>query len=72
MDQFNASYGVQRKIDTFSETLTRHEGGSIQLRIVGLTPVRGFYVNVEALPMPMIAEIFNLVKIQTNENTFTL
>ena len=68
MDQFMASYGVQSKIDTFAETLNRHDGGALQLRIVGLTPVRGFYVNVEALPLTMIADLFNLVNIKSKKN----
>ena len=58
-EQFQASYGVQRKIDTFEETLSRHDGGKPQHRVSG-TPVRGYYVNIEALPVLMIGDLLRL------------
>ena len=61
MEQFTAAYKLDMQVDAFAETFARHDGGEIQIRITGKTPVRGFYINVEAFPVQMISELFTLV-----------
>ena len=55
-----AVYGVDKEVSSHASLFKRWGGGkwSVKIRI---KTIRGFLLNVEHLPVPLIAQAFNLV-----------
>ena len=61
---FMNTFGVKRDISSFSEVIQHHGGGEMQKRPNGPSskPVRGYIITCDVLPLPLLKDLFNLVK----------